>query len=187
MEAGLIGSGFLHGVLSGKRCDRALHCHKIMVECLERLLLSQYLKSTGEEELLASLPEESKKIMADLLTSPTTDSLAIAQADPTIQAYLDGFQVFRNSVRTGHLGKTGQLWMSYIDHVWLVLSLIHAVKHNFLLYSHCLHLMANLFFTFGGQNYARYLTYFSTFIANIEVSHPGATEVLKRGAIDETS
>lgn len=71
-----------------------------------------------------------------------------------------------------------------MDHVWLVLTLTHAVKHNdFLLYAHCLHLMSDLFFSFGGQNYARYLTFFSLFIANIEISHPGATELMKRGAI----
>ena len=44
--------------------------------------------------------------------------------------------------------------------------------------------MCDLFFSFGGQNYARYLTFFSVFLANIEISHPGATDLLKRGAIN---
>lgn len=43
--------------------------------------------------------------------------------------------------------------------------------------------MANLFFAFGGQNYARYLTWFDLFLTNIEKSHPGAKELLKKGAI----
>jgi hypothetical protein len=43
--------------------------------------------------------------------------------------------------------------------------------------------MYDLFFSFGGQNYAQYLTFFSVFLANIEISHPGATDLLKRGAI----
>ena len=71
-----------------------------------------------------------------------------------------------------------------MDHVWLLLLLIHAVKHNdFIMYAQCLYQMADLFFSFGGQNYARYLTYFSTFIVNIEATHPGADALLKRGAI----
>jgi hypothetical protein len=37
----------------------------------------------------------------------------------------------------------------------------------------------DLFFSFGGQNYARYLTFFSVFLAKIEISHPGATYLLK--------
>jgi hypothetical protein len=40
--------------------------------------------------------------------------------------------------------------------------------------------MYDLFFSFGGQNYARYLTFFSVFLANIEISHPDATDLLKR-------
>ena len=34
-----------------------------------------------------------------------------------------------------------------------------------------------------GQNYARHITFFSVFLANIEVSHPGATKLLKLGAL----
>jgi hypothetical protein len=35
----------------------------------------------------------------------------------------------------------------------------------------------------NGQNYDRYLTYFSVFIANIEETHPSATKIMKLGAI----
>ena len=41
----------------------------------------------------------------------------------------------------------------------------------------------NLFFSFDGQNYARYLCYFSLFSVNIVKTHPGDTELLKLGAI----
>lgn len=41
--------------------------------------------------------------------------------------------------------------------------------------------MSDLFFNFGEQNYARYLTYFYLFLVNIDVSHPGAKEFLERG------
>ena len=43
--------------------------------------------------------------------------------------------------------------------------------------------MADLFFSFDGQNYAMYLTFFSVFLTNIEETHPGATDLLKMGAI----
>jgi hypothetical protein len=100
-----------------------------------------------------------------------------------ISSYIDAYAKFRHVARTGHLGKTAKLWVSYMDHMWLVLQLTKAVKtNNFLLYVRCLFLMCDLFFSFGGQNYARYLTFFSVFLANIEISHPGATDLLKRGA-----
>ena len=70
-----------------------------------------------------------------------------------------------------------------MDHVWLTFNLLQTVKTNdFFAYSHCLCLMPDLFFSFGGQNYARYMAFFSMFITNIETSHPGATELLRRGA-----
>jgi len=43
IEAGLISTGSLMGVMSGKHYDRALSCHKVMRESLERLLLQVYL------------------------------------------------------------------------------------------------------------------------------------------------
>ncbi|XP_046346792.1 uncharacterized protein LOC124127441 [Haliotis rufescens] len=165
LESGLIASGSITGVLSGKHYERAMHCHKVLLECLERLPMTQYVASQGQTEALSSLSEQSKQLLV-------------------LVNYIKGFQQYRDDIRAGLRGETAQMWLSYMDHVWLVLSLIHSVKHNdFLLYGHCLHLMADLFFSFGGQNYARYLTYFSTFIANIETSHPGATDLMKRGAI----
>ena len=66
--------------------------------------------------------------------------------------------------------------------MWL--SLKRSVKTNdFELYAHCLSAMSDLFFSFGGQNYARYLTYFSMFMANIELSHPKAIDQIKLGVI----
>ena len=71
-----------------------------------------------------------------------------------------------------------------MNHIWLVLALVQAVKTNdFLLYCHCLFQMSDIFFSFNGQNYARYLTFFSVMLANIEHSHPGARELLEHGAI----
>ena len=62
------------------------------------------------------------------------------------------------------------------------LGLIHSVKTNdFVEYAPSLYLMPDLFFSFGGHNYARYLTFFAVFLANIKCSHPGATEMLERG------
>ena len=42
-KAGLIGTGSMQGVLTGKHYDRAMHCHNIVLESLERVLLEQFL------------------------------------------------------------------------------------------------------------------------------------------------
>ena len=43
--------------------------------------------------------------------------------------------------------------------------------------------MVDVFFSFDGQNYARYLCYFSLFLVNIVKTLPGATKLLKLDAI----
>ncbi|KAL5015504.1 hypothetical protein ScPMuIL_009774 [Solemya velum] len=100
--------------------------------------------------------------------------------DTSLVTYIQEYCKYRNKVREGERGKTAQFWIAYMDHVWLVLSLIRAVKTNDF---PAVRRVSDLFFSFDGQNYARYLTFFLVFVANIEDSHPGATDVLQRGAI----
>ena len=184
LETGLIASGSLQGVISGKHYDRAMHCHKTMLECLERLLLEQYMAHQDEQELFSSIPADSMKKLDDLVQWLTETKLDAALDDDAVSNYIQGYLQYRVEVSEGSHGKTAQFWASYMSHICLVLSLVQAVKHNdFLAYAHCLHLITDIFFAFGGQNYARYLTYFSIFLANIEVSHPGATGLIKRGSM----
>ena len=43
--------------------------------------------------------------------------------------------------------------------------------------------MANLFFTFDGPNYSRYLVWLEVFLSNINLFHPGTKEHLEKGGI----
>ena len=119
-----------------------------------------------------------------LLEYPTNKSMKTLQSNKDFLAFLCEYLAFCHKVREGCLGKTPKFWISYMDHVSLILKLMRAVKtNNFDLYAFCISKMANLFFSFGGQNYARYLTYFSVFLANLESSYPGAVEQVKLGVI----
>ena len=184
MESGLISGGSLAGVMSGKHYDRALNCHKVMMESLERLLLQAYLESQNADDLFSSLSDESSKQLHNLMENPSHVTLDAVLTEDSISLIVKGYEEFRQSVATGHLGKTAQLWLSYMEHVHLMLSLLEAVKtNNFFLYAECINRMTPLFFSFDGQNYARYLSYFSVFLANIDSTHPGAASLIKRGAI----
>ena len=179
LEADLIGSGSIKGVLSGKHYDRALHCHKVIAEALERLLLLQYF-STHDDEL----PDESRKLLSDVVKGGSPDAIKLAMKDEGLLKYLNNILDYRESCKAGKLGQTAQFWISFMDHVRTLQTLIHAVKHSdFVLYAQCMFEMSGIFFSFNGHNYARYLTYFAMFLCNIESSHPGATLLLKNGAI----
>ena len=165
VEAGLITPGSLQGIICGKNYSRAMTCHKTMLKALERLLLIEYVISKNRTKLLESQIQET--IMTDLLELPSGATIETAKTDDEICGS----------------GKTAKLWISYMDHVWLILNVTQAVKYNdYSLYCHTLYKMADIFFSFDGQNYARYLTFFAVFLANIEQTHPGARILLVKGA-----
>jgi len=184
VEAGLISGGSLDGVISGKHYNRALHCQKAMLECLKRLLLEEFLKEQNADQIFASVTAESLEKLQSLAESSSQDTLEAVSTDLSIDRILAAYAEFRRKTTNGHLGKTAQLWLSYVDHIRLVLFLLEAVTtNNFLLYAQSMSRMGPLFFSFWGQNYARYLAYFSVFLANIETSHPGAVALIERKAI----
>ena len=87
--------------------------------------------------------------------------------------FLEEYSSFRQHVRGGSQGKTAQFRLAYMNHVLLALSLLYAVKINdYYLRGACLSKIENLFFSFDGQNCARYLCYFSLFLVNIVKTHP---------------
>ena len=51
-----------------KKYGRSLHCHKTLLECLERLLFEQFLLCRNEDVVGSSLPVSSKVLQ--LLESP---------------------------------------------------------------------------------------------------------------------
>ena len=146
LEACLISCGSIKGVMSGKNYGISGHCHKILLECLERLLFEQFLLSRKEKMVGSSLPVSSKVLLQQLLESHCKEYVNASLNDEGIAGYLIEFHLFKDSVRNGSLGKTAKLLVSYMDHVWLVLSLIMAVKSsNLQLYKHCLFKMCDLY------------------------------------------
>ena len=176
-------SGSLQGVISGKNYSGAMYCHKAMAEGLERMLLRKFEKPKCGL-LQQNLPEESMSKVTNLIADRNKENLDEVLGDSAFQKYMAEYVEFRLQVRQGTRGKTAAFWQSYIDHIWIVLFLLMSVKTiDVLLYAACLSMMADLFHSFDGQNYARYLTFFPGYLANIEEMNPGATELLQLGAI----
>ncbi|KAI4813981.1 hypothetical protein KUCAC02_003199 [Chaenocephalus aceratus] len=176
IEAGLANSGCLKNILSGKSYAKALFSLKAVTEALERLLFNVFL-----EEEKPDIPYE---ILFNLIHSCTSESLNSTLKDPTLLKLIGDYLQYQDKVRRGHLGKTGMFWLSMMDHARLVFMMDFAVKtNNFELFHHCNGAMADLFFAYDGHNYARYLTWFEAFLTNIDLSHPGALDYIKLGAI----
>lgn len=148
LEAGLISSGSLSGLLTKKNYACAIHCHKVMVESLEHLLFAEFLK-TGSEIPLNDLLPVSKECLQLHMQSPDRDTEKAVLTDSHVSALINGYMRFRDEVCAGKLGKAAIFWMSYVDHIWLVMNLLLAVKTNdFEAYAQCLLLMPDLFFSY---------------------------------------
>ena len=133
--------------------------HKIVLKSLESLLLKHFLDKHGESMVFENLQDTSKEMLSQISNSPSMKSLDCGQSEQHILAYIDQYYKFRNETRNGSICKIAKYWAAYINHVWLELQMNEAVRRNdFLLYEECIHRMPDLFLSYDGSNYARYLT-----------------------------
>ena len=178
LEANLITTGSVAGVTDGKNWDRAINTHKSMLEALERLLYDKYL------ETHEPLSREGTALLEKLTLNESTLTDVLSSDDVGLSHHMAEYHAFKEAVRNGELGETGQFWMEYIDCVWLVLSMNKAIKMNdYEGYKAALNNMPDLFFCSDQQNYARFLTYLGYFLEHIEETHPGSEKLLRAGAI----
>ncbi|KAL2095547.1 hypothetical protein ACEWY4_007695 [Coilia grayii] len=178
LEAKLITTGSVAGVTDGKNWDRAMNTHKSMLEALERLLYDKYL------ETHEPLSPEGTALLEKLTLNESTLTHVLSLDDVGLSHHMAEYHAFREAVRCGELGETGQFWMEYIDCVWLVLSMNKAIKMNdYEGYKAILNNMPDLFFCSDQQNYARFLTYLGYFLKHVEKTHPGSEKLLRAGAI----
>lgn len=101
LEAGLISSGSIDGVMTGRHYDRALHCHQVLVECLEQLLFEKYLSQKNDRNLLAFLSEDSQRKIQALVHSPSAETLSDAITDEGLMHFIDGYLQFKKDVAGG--------------------------------------------------------------------------------------
>ena len=177
LKAGIMSVGFINDLMSGKNYSRAINCHEVLAE---KLLLDRYLKT----RCLKGLPGDLLQAIDHIIYERTSENSDAAMQNEALANFLEEYSSLRQQVRGGSLGITAQFWLTHMNHVLLVLSLLYAVKINdYYLYGACLSKLVDLFCSFDEQNYARYRCYFSLFSVNIEKTHPGTMELLKLGAI----
>ena len=172
LEAEVICVGFINDVISGKNYSRVINCHKVMAKSLERLFLDRYLETRCLKGLPVDLLQAIDRIN-HIINERTSENLHAAMQNEALANFLEEYSSFRQQVRGGSQGKTAQFGLAYMNHVSLALLLLYAVKINDnYLCGACLSKIVNLFFSFNGQNYARYLCYFSLFLFNTVKTHP---------------
>ena len=65
---------------------------------------------------MMGFPDDSFELLKTLVDEPDNASFESALNNEDISSYI-AYAKFRHDARTGHLGKTAQLWASYMDHI----------------------------------------------------------------------
>ena len=129
LESGVISVDFMNDVISGKNYSCTINCHKVMAKSLERPFLDRYL----ETRCLKGLPGDLLQAIDHInyiINERTSENLHAAMQNEALANFLKEYSSCRKQVRGGRQDKTAQFWLTYMNHVSLVLSLLYAVKIN---------------------------------------------------------
>ena len=177
-QAGLCASGSLKGALRGKHYNRAWSVYEHFSDALERLLLVRFLEDSPE---LHSIPSE---LLKCIRYSPKPTDLTRLLQNVNTNTFWTNYEAFRQQVRSGSLGKTAQFWIMYLDMMDRRHLLHMAIKENdFDLRLLCWTDSLPLCFAFNKHNYARYGAYYVHSLQVLDVTHPGAKQLIEKQGI----
>ena len=84
----------------------------------------------GADSNFPVLSEETMTLLDATTVSSVHDSVRQLLEDDTMNNFFKDYKQYREEVRQGKHSKNLQFWLTYMDHIWLVLSLMYAVKMN---------------------------------------------------------
>jgi len=106
MEAGLVGSGTIGEIMSGKNYSRAMACHKTVLEALQRLTVVAFLESRNETSVFESLPVDSKVNLKSITLTcpPRKEDLDEAFKVEAMAAYIEAYFEFKTRDQKSLIG-----------------------------------------------------------------------------------
>ena len=99
MEANLISSGSLLGVMTGNNFSHATHCHKVMFGSLHRLLIQAFMNHQDQDA----------KEQTEIVFCHTNENIKEAMSDENVLESLKDYENFCQSVRSGSFGKNSSV------------------------------------------------------------------------------
>lgn len=178
VNAELIASGFVAGLIGGKHYNRCKRIFTICVVVLKTLLIDRYVI---EYEL-----DDMKNLKQYLLnfystTNKTTDPII----DNVSALYiLEDFQKFEDCKCGGEYGLTAQFYTIFLrlmEYYFMLSRSIRTGDYN--LYLNVLPFINNVFFSMNLFNYARWLVAYNNNLLNVDATHPDIREThFERGS-----
>ena len=124
LESGICTGGSINGVMKEKHYNRALRVHLSVCEALEKLLLERLFSSENGSNIFT---DDVKRFPSNLHDDPSKEFWIFPFK--TLHLYMF-FMLTRSSeeVAGGVHGKTAQFWLSYMNHLELIMRFLMATK-----------------------------------------------------------
>lgn len=181
VEAELVGSGSIDGVLRGKQYNRAMRAIKIVYEALQRLKFEAFeawIQSENKLDILDGFIESNelsrliKKIDSETMVATMNKSDAIFNL----------YEEFENWINEGNLGPLAIFWQSFIEMVQTLLDYIKSMRTgNWSLHLQSMEQMLQWFHAYDHVNYARHFTYCWSSQQKLAEKHPSIHEEFLKG------
>ena len=82
----------------------------------------ELLISSNRSSLMERLENEQVDLIQELLENPSRTSVNVSRTNETVMSLVQEYADFKESIQKSEMGKTARLWMSDIDHIWLILA-----------------------------------------------------------------
>ena len=156
------------GVLAGSHYNRGWTVHNKFSEALERLLFKRLVY---EEE--PTIPDRFHDLAN--INKENLESLLDDESIPFTQTY----QRYRSRIRNRAAGKTAQFWMIYLDLMEAQVMAYNGVQGNNIdMMIKAWQTFLPMYFAFN--NYARYGSYYTYILVNMEQFYPGLKELIPK-------
>ena len=166
VNSGLVASGSIDGVLSGKKYNRAVRAWKMLMEALERLRFELFVQDNSHvpasfgallDSMVGAFPDGQ---FMDFIESPQIEDL-LAQYSAYVKESSENNPMF-------------SYWSSFIEMVQLLLLFLRGTRaDNWHLHLSAIRSMLPWFFAYDRVNYQRYLTAYWLEMNLLEYTHPG--------------
>ncbi|XP_028419097.1 uncharacterized protein LOC114544759 [Dendronephthya gigantea] len=122
IESGIVSEGSIKGILSGKHYNRAVSCHKIMYEALQRLRFQAFLDSMTEKD-----QDDISSFIESMANSfPHDKFLTDGIENPKMLQILQSYELFINDMCSK--SRTFSFWSMYIKMAGVLLMFIRATR-----------------------------------------------------------
>lgn len=182
IESGVIAEGSVSGVLEGRTDNRAIRCHKLMFEALNRLALIGFNSWTDEhrKEKKPIVYEFFKGLKA-LCDKTCEQELKATIASSSFEEVSQLFCSYMHYLRYGNR-KLSKFWMSYVDMLETLLGLLRGSREgDWDLHLSSISEIVPWCFAYHNLNYARYLSAYLHEMSHLPEEHPDILEYLRSG------